>query len=69
MGWHYNAFCDWQPIEPHPTQPCKGGCRTEVDAPDGLCRACRNAGAVKRIAPQSERGTQQITKHIEGRAS
>lgn len=41
MGWHHDAFCDWAPIRPHPTQPCKGGCGTYVDAADGLCIRCR----------------------------
>lgn len=42
MSYRYN-YCDWMPINPHPTHPCKGGCGIEVDASDGLCRKCRSA--------------------------
>lgn len=43
MGWHRDAFCDWQPIRPDAARPCKGGCGVHVNAADGLCRRCRKA--------------------------
>lgn len=39
------SYCDWQPIRPHPTAPCKGGCGTQVDAEDGFCNLCRPKAA------------------------
>ncbi len=41
LGWHAAAYCDWQPIRPHPTTACKGGCGIEVDSSDGFCRRCK----------------------------
>jgi len=43
MGWHHDAFCDWQPIRPMKCEPCIGGCGVYVDSADGLCRACSKA--------------------------